>query len=74
MHNMKETHHNSPNKGWLNLKEASFYIGKPESWMYDNVARINIPHTRLGVQYRFHPSQLDEWMISQQSATFSVSV
>jgi len=66
--------HDHPKKGWLNLKEASYYIGKPESWMYENVTKMNIPHTRLGIQYRFHPAQLDQWMLSQQCLTSGLAI
>jgi excisionase family DNA binding protein len=66
MHILEEKGQKEPKKGWMTLKEASFYIGKPESWMYENVTRFAVPHTRLGIQYRFQPAQLDAWMLALQ--------
>ena len=47
---------------WLTLSEAAAYLCKPASWMYDNTQRLEIPHTRLGREYRFRLDLLDEWL------------
>ena len=52
-------------KGWLTMKEAAFYIGKPVSWMYDNTHKLQIPHCRLERQYRFQTKELDSWLESR---------
>jgi excisionase family DNA binding protein len=52
-------------RGWMTVKRAAAYLGKPPSWIYDNVHRLEIPHVRLERQYRFRTSDLDAWLESR---------
>jgi len=47
---------------WIDLKAAAAFLGKPPSWIYDNVHRLEIPHVRLERQYRFRATDLNAWL------------
>lgn len=44
---------------WLTSHEASAYIGKSPKWLRENSLLLEIPHMRVGRQYRFKRSDLD---------------
>jgi excisionase family DNA binding protein len=50
------------NEPWIDSKEASEYIGSSADWLVANIQKLQIPHSRLGRQYRFKLSELDEWI------------
>lgn len=59
---------NSPVKGRLvSHKEAAEYLTKPESWLYHEGERQGIPRYKIGNQWRYRLTELDEW-IDQQVA------
>lgn len=60
-------------KHWLTLSEAASYLGKPNSWVYDNVRKLGIPFVPLGRQYRFSTEQLDQWMLKQMENRLSTT-
>ncbi|MFC4536621.1 helix-turn-helix domain-containing protein [Sphaerisporangium dianthi] len=47
---------------WVGTREVALHLGKPTSWIYDNVIRRGIPHRKVGNQYRFRLSEIDKWM------------
>ena len=44
---------------WLSTQEASAYLGKTPKWLRENSLLLEIPHMRVGRQYRFKRSDLD---------------
>lgn len=54
---------------WINIDEAAEYLGvKPgtiRSWIRNNKG---IPAHKIGKQWKFKASELDEWVKSGQSA------
>jgi excisionase family DNA binding protein len=44
---------------WLTAHEASAYIGKSPKWLRENSLLLEIPHMRVGRQYRFKKTDLD---------------
>jgi len=61
MNQVTEASTNQSN-AWITVKQAAKHLGKPASWIYDNVHRLEIPHARLERQYRFRPADLDGWL------------
>ncbi|RCG30605.1 DNA-binding protein [Sphaerisporangium album] len=47
---------------WVGTKEVALHLGKPASWIYDNVIKLRIPHRKVGNQYRYRLSEIDRWM------------
>jgi excisionase family DNA binding protein len=46
----------------FSLKEAADYLGKPRSWLYNNIGILGIPHVKIGQQYRFIKADLRNWL------------
>jgi len=44
---------------WLTTHEASAYLGKTPKWLRENTLLLDIPHMRVGRQYRYKKSDLD---------------
>jgi excisionase family DNA binding protein len=44
---------------WLTTHEASSYLGKSPKWLRENALYLEIPHMRVGRQYRFKKTDLD---------------
>jgi excisionase family DNA binding protein len=49
-------------KGFLNIKEVSEYLGIKKSSLYSRVEKKEIPHYRVGRLIRFKKSEIDPWM------------
>jgi hypothetical protein len=47
---------------WVNTDTAAAHLGKPPSWLRDNVIKLGIPHRKLGNQYRYRLSEIDAWI------------
>ena len=45
---------------WLTTHEASAYLGKSPKWLRENALLLDIPHMRVGRQYRFKKTDLDQ--------------
>lgn len=41
------------------------FLGKPESWVYDNAGRLALPRYRLGKHYRYRLSEVADWVAAQ---------
>ena len=52
---------------WVTSKVAADHLGKDSYWLTSNVGRLRIPHTRLGREYRFKLSDLDNWMLENST-------
>ena len=50
------------NEPWIDSKQASEHLGSSADWLVANIQKLQIPHSRLGRQYRFRLSELDEWI------------
>lgn len=46
----------------FSLKEVAEYLGKPPSYLYNNVEKMGIPHVKIGQQYRFLISDIKMWL------------
>jgi len=55
-------------KGFLNIKEVSEYLGIKKSSLYSRVEKKEIPHYRVGRLIRFKKSEIDPWMEKFKSA------
>lgn len=55
-----------PAKGPLaSHKEAAEYLRKPESWLYHEGERLGVPRYKIGNQWRYRFTELDEWIDRQ---------
>lgn len=45
---------------WLTTHEASAYLGKTPKWLRENTLLLDIPHMRVGRQYRYKKSELEK--------------
>ena len=54
---------------WVDCSTAADYLSKEPDWVRENLVALEIPHKRLGRQYRFKLSQIDIWMIENQQTT-----
>jgi excisionase family DNA binding protein len=50
-------------KQLLNTEEVALKLGKPVSWVYNNIKQEGIPHIKLGQQYRFLEDEIDSWIL-----------
>jgi len=50
---------------WLNSQEVAEYLGTNMRWIKANIHRLGIPHVRLGRQYRFRTTDIDNWLMTQ---------
>lgn len=49
------------------MDELAAYLKKPKSWVYDNAHEI--PHMRVGREYRFRLSEVNAWLESSRGGT-----
>lgn len=42
--------------------EVAAFLKKPESWVYDNAARLELPRFKVGNQYRYRISEIEAWV------------
>ena len=52
----------SPNKRFLDVKEASKHLGLAESTLYTMVSQRRIPFTKMGRRTKFDRHKLDQWI------------
>lgn len=48
--------------GWLNTTQACEYMAVTRDWLYDRVAKKEIPYVKLDRLLRFKRSELAAWM------------
>ena len=53
---------------WLNLEEISRYIGCSKDTIRTWIKKSAIPFYKVGRQYKFKVSEIDEWIQSGKSA------
>ncbi len=49
----------------LTSEQVADKLGKPVSWVYNNLLKENIPFIKLGNQYRFVEEKIDEWIMNK---------
>lgn len=54
----------SSKKRFLDVKEASEYLGLAESTLYTMASERRIPFTKMGRRLKFDRVQLDKWILS----------
>ena len=52
----------TPNEPLATTAEVATYLNKPESWVYDNAARLDIPRFKVGNHYRYRLSEIERWV------------
>lgn len=58
---------NEPEK-WSSLEEIAEHIGVSKDTIRNWIKKDVIPHRRIGKQYKFKISEIDEWVDSGKSA------
>lgn len=53
--------------------EVAAYLNKPESWVYDNAARLDIPRFKVGAHYRYRLSEVERWVETRRRTLASAS-
>lgn len=58
-----------PSENWISLNEAAQYLGiKPVTLRTWIKKKTNIPAHKIGKQWKFKCSELDQWVKSGESA------
>lgn len=58
---------NEPEK-WSSLEEIAEHLGVSKDTIRNWIKKGAIPHRRIGKQFRFRISEVDEWVDSGKSA------
>ena len=53
---------------WLNLEEIAQYIGCSKDTIRGWIKKKTFPHHKVGRQYKFKVSEIDNWIQSGKSA------
>ena len=48
----------------LDAKQAGELLGVPGSWLLAQARHDKVPHLRLGKYVRFHPADLERWIVT----------
>ena len=60
------------NEGWVGIPEAAEYLGVKVVTVRDWIKKdTGIPAHKIGKQWKFKYSELDEWVMSGKSADMS---
>lgn len=57
----------------MTADDVAIMIGMSSDWIYEQVRRDRIPHVRLGRYVRFRRESVDEWIVSLERGTVSVT-
>jgi excisionase family DNA binding protein len=52
--------------------DVAAYLSKPESWVYDNAARLDIPRFKVGNHYRYRLSEVEGWVEARRRTLHAV--
>ena len=58
---------NEPEK-WSSLEEIAEHLGVSKDTIRNWIKKGAIPHRRIGKQYKFKISEIDEWLKSGEAA------
>ena len=53
---------------WVGVEEAAEYLGVKPATVRDWIKKTTIPANKIGKQWKFKKSELDEWVKSGKSA------
>ena len=53
---------------WIGVEEAAEYLGVKPSTIREWIKKTDIPANKIGKQWKFKKSALDEWVKSGKSA------
>ena len=56
------------NEPWVNLEELSEYLGVNKDTVRNWIKRTDIPAHKIGRQWKFKITEVDEWVKSGKSA------
>ncbi|BDC54078.1 helix-turn-helix domain-containing protein [Bacillus altitudinis] len=56
------------NEKWSNLEEISEYLGVTKDTIRNWIKKTDIPARKIGRQWKFKLSEVDEWVKSGKSA------
>ena len=56
------------NEPWVNLEEVSEYLGVNKDTVRNWIKKTDIPAHKIGRQWKFKLSEIDEWVKSGNSA------
>ncbi|MCF7605308.1 helix-turn-helix domain-containing protein [Bacillus subtilis] len=59
---------NDMNEKWSNLEEISEYLGVTKDTIRNWIKKTDIPAHKIGRQWKFKLSEVDEWVKSGKSA------
>ncbi|OEH85171.1 excisionase [Desulfuribacillus stibiiarsenatis] len=59
---------NEMNEKWSNLEEISEYLGVTKDTIRNWIKKTDIPAHKIGRQWKFKLSEVDEWIKSGKSA------
>lgn len=59
--------HNDTEK-WVNLEEVAYHMSLSKDTIRNYIKKEMIPYYRIGKQYKFKISEIDEWIKSGKSA------
>jgi hypothetical protein len=49
-------------KKLMTTAELANLLGKPQSWVFNNLESLRIPRIRLNNQYRYEPDAIEGWL------------
>jgi len=53
---------------WVSLEDVAMHLGVSKDTIRNWIKKETIPHRRIGKQYKFKISEIDEWVNSGLSA------
>ena len=56
---------------WVNLEEIAAHLGLSKDTIRNYIKKDQIPHYRIGKQYKFKISEIDAWIESGKSASIA---
>jgi len=56
-------------EGTFTTRDAAKHIGKSSHWLYINAERLGVPRYRIGGQWVYLETELQEWFLSQKVHT-----
>lgn len=60
----KHPRHSQP-EPFVGTAAVAEFLGKPESWVYDQAKPLGMPRYRLGRCYRYRLSEVAAWVVSR---------
>lgn len=55
-------------ENWIGIEEVATYLGVTKDTMCNWIKKTDIPAHKIGKQWKFKQSELDEWVKSGKSA------